>query len=202
MTMEIRNELNGKEKVAQDLIGMESTGTPIVVNGQRADIILANEKKGKFNTQVDEYVDKFEKHNKSLENYAKAISEDINGLEILPMGSYALIKPFDQNPFQRVTVESGIITDLGGFTSQYKSHEDGQIHEEEQFIKVGTVIEAGYNCRFLKAGDVVFYTKSSDVMVPFFKQGFVVVDEKRMLAVVNEKLTERKDKVKSELNGK
>ena len=39
-------------------------------------------------------------------------------------------------------------------------------------------------------------------MVPFFKQGFVVVDEKRMLAVVNEKLTERKDKVKSELNGK
>ena len=39
-------------------------------------------------------------------------------------------------------------------------------------------------------------------MVPFFKQGFVVVDEKRMLAVVNEKLTGRKDKVKSELNGK
>ena len=49
MTMEIRNELNGKEKVAQNLIGMESTGTPIVVNGQRADIILANEKKSKFN---------------------------------------------------------------------------------------------------------------------------------------------------------
>ena len=66
MTMEIRNELNGKEKVAQDLIGMESTGTPIVVNGQRADIILANEKKGKFNTQVDEYVDKFESQKTSM----------------------------------------------------------------------------------------------------------------------------------------
>jgi len=125
MIMDFRNELNGNEKVAQSLIGMESTGTPIVVNGQSADVILANEKKGKFNTQVDEYVDKFEKHNKALENYAKEISEDINGLEILPMGSYALIKPFDENPFQRVTVENGIITDLGGFTPQYKSHEDG-----------------------------------------------------------------------------
>ena len=60
MTMDFRNELNGKEKVAQSLIGMESTGTPIVVNGQRADVILANEKKAKFNTQVDEYIDKFE----------------------------------------------------------------------------------------------------------------------------------------------
>ena len=202
MIMDFRNELNGNEKVAQSLIGMESTGTPIVVNGQSADVILANEKKGKFNTQVDEYVDKFEKHNKALEDYAKEISQDINGLEILPMGSYALIKPFDENPFQRVTVESGIITDLGGFTPQYKSHEDGQIHEEEQYIKVGTVIESGYNCRFLKAGDVVFYTKSSDVMVPFFKQGCVVVDEKRVLAVVNDSLTERKNELKEQMNGK
>lgn len=196
--MEIRTELNGNEKVAQSLIGMESTGTPIVVNGQRADVILANEKKSKFNTQVDEYVDKFEKHNKALEDYAKEISKDINGLEILPMGSYVLIKPFDENPFQKVTIESGIITDLGGFTPQYKSHEDGQIHEEEQFIKVGTVIESGYNCKFVQAGDVVFYTASSEVMVPFFKQGFVVVDEKRLLAVVNEQLTDRKNQI----NGK
>lgn len=196
--MEIRTELNGNEKVAQSLIGMESTGTPIVVNGQSADVILANEKKSKFNTQVDEYVDKFEKHNKALEDYAKEISKDINGLEILPMGSYVLIKPFDENPFQKVTIESGIITDLGGFTPQYKSHEDGQIHEEEQFVKVGTVIESGYNCKFVQAGDVVFYTASSEVMVPFFKQGFVVVDEKRLLAVVNEQLTDRKNQI----NGK
>ena len=194
--MDFRNELNGKEKVAQSLVGMESTGTPIVVNGQRADIILANEKKAKFNTQVDEYIDKFEKHNKALEDYAKEISKDINGLEILPMGSYALIKPFDENPFQKVTVDSGIITDLGGFTPQYKSEEDGQIHECEPFIKVGTVIEIGYKCEFLKEGDVVFYTKASEVIVPFFKQGFVVVNESRIMAIVNEKLTERRNNIK------
>lgn len=193
--MEMRTELNGKEKLAQVVNGMESTGTPIVVNGKSADIILAEEKKGRFNTQVDEYVDKFEKHNKALESYAEELSKDINGLEILPMGSYALIKPFESNPFQRVKVESGIITDLGGYTPTYKSHEDGQIHEEEQFIHVGTVIDTGWKCEFLKAGDVVFYTTASEVMVPFFKQGFVVVAESRIMAVVNEKLTERKNRL-------
>lgn len=193
--MEMRTELNGKEKLAQVVNGMESTGTPIVVNGKSADIILAEEKKGRFNTQVDEYIDKFEKHNKALENYAEELSKDINGLEILPMGSYALIKPFESNPFQRVKVESGIITDLGGYTPTYKSHEDGQIHEEEQFIHVGTVIDTGWKCEFLKAGDVVFYTTASEAMVPFFKQGFVVVAESRIMAVVNEKLTERKNRL-------
>ena len=193
--MEMRTELNGKEKLAQVVNGMESTGTPIVVNGKSANIILAEEKKGRFNTQVDEYVDKFEKHNKALESYAEESSKDINGLEILPMGSYALIKPFESNPFQRVKVESGIITDLGGYTPTYKSHEDGQIHEEEQFIHVGTVIDTGWKCEFLKAGDVVFYTTASEAMVPFFKQGFVVVAESRIMAVVNEKLTERKNRL-------
>lgn len=191
----MRTELNGKEKLAQVVNGMESTGTPIVVNGKSADIILAEEKKGRFNTQVDEYIDKFEKHNKALESYAEELSKDINGLEILPMGSYALIKPFESNPFQRVKVESGIITDLGGYTPTYKSHEDGQIHEEEQFIHVGTVIDTGWKCEFLKAGDVVFYTTASEAMVPFFKQGFVVVAESRIMAVVNEKLTERKNRL-------
>lgn len=193
--MEMRTELNGKEKLAQVVNGMESTGTPIVVNGKSADIILAEEKKGRFNTQVDEYIDKFEKHNKALESYAEELSKDINGLEILPMGSYALIKPFESNPFQRVKVESGIITDLGGYTPTYKSHEDGQIHEEEQFIHVGTVIDTGWKCEFLKAGDVVFYTTASEAMIPFFKQGFVVVAESRIMAVVNEKLTERKNRL-------
>ena len=37
--MEMRTELNGKEKLAQVVNGMESTGTPVVVNGKSADII-------------------------------------------------------------------------------------------------------------------------------------------------------------------
>lgn len=193
---ELRTELNSNEKLALAMTGMEGTGEHFIINGEAADKMLQREKAQTFNTKVSEINDKFEKHNQALEDYAKSLSEDINGLEILPMFGYALIKPFDQNPFQKVKVtKSGIITDLGGFTPTYKSHETGEIEEEQQYIKVGTVIEVGHKCEFLKPGDVVFYTIASECMVPFYKLGFVVVNENRILAVVNEKLTERRDKL-------
>lgn len=193
---ELRTELNSNEKLALATTGMEGTGKHFIINGETADKTLQREKAMTFNTKVDEFNDKFERHNKALEDYAKDLSEDINGLEIMPMFGYALIKPFDQNPFQKVKVtSSGIITDLGGYTPTYKSHETGEIEEEQQYIKVGTVIEVGHKCEFLKPGDVVFYTIASECMVPFYKLGFVVVNENRILAVVNEKLTDRKNSI-------
>lgn len=192
-------KLNSNEKIALATTGIEGTGQHFVMNGESANEILMREEQLKFNTAVNDYVDKFEKHNQALEDYAKNLSEDINGLEIMPMGNYALIKPFENNPFQQIKVSknSGIITDLGGLAPTYKSNETGEIEEEQQFIKVGTVIETGHKCEFLKSGDIVFYTIASECMVPFFKQGFVVVAEQRIMAVVNEKLTERRDNLRN-----
>lgn len=188
-----RMELNSNEKLALKVNGMEGNGKHFVVNGVSAEQTLAREKQAKFNNTIDTYVEKFDAHAKSLEDYANKISETINGLEIMPMMNYALIKPFDKNPFQQIKIsESGIITDLGGMTPEVKSNETGQLEEEQQFIKVGTVIETGHKCEFLKEGDVVFYTIASEMMVPFFRQGFVVVNENRIIAVVNEGLTNRK----------
>ena len=110
----------------------------------------------------------------------------------VPEARQLLIKPFDTNPFQEVKIEGGIITDLGGMTPEYKSNETGEIEQERQFIKVGTVIETGYECKFVKPGDVVFYTIASENAIPFFRQGFVTVAENRIMAIVNENLTERK----------
>lgn len=192
-------KLNSHEQLALATTGIEGEGQHFIMNGEAASDILKREEQLKFNTAVDDYVDKFEKHNKALEDYAKNLSEDMNGLEIMPMFSYALIKPFETNPFQQIKISknSGIITDLGGLTPTYKSNETGEIEEEEQYIKVGTVIEVGHKCEFLKEGDIVFYTIASECMVPFFKQGFVVVNENRIIAVVNEKLTERRDNLRN-----
>lgn len=190
----LRTDLNSNEKLAMHLTGVEGTGEHFILNGEEADKTLLREKQAKFNTAVQDIEDKFDKHNKALEDYAEQLSSDMNGLEIMPMFNYALIKPFDNNPFQKIkTTKSGIITDLGGFAPTYKSNETGEIEEEQQYIKVGTVIEVGNKCEFLKPGDVVFYTIASEVMVPFYKLGFVVVAEQRIMAVVNEKLTERKN---------
>ena len=56
---------------------------------------------------------------------------------------------------------------------------------------------AGSLQEHVKPGDIVFYTIASETMVPFFRQGFVVVNENRIMAVVNEKLTKRRDELKS-----
>ena len=193
-----RMKLNSNEKLALATTGMEGTGEHFIVNGQTAEDILMKEEQVKFNNSVDAYVNKFDKHREELENYAKTLSEDIGGLEIMPMFAYALIQPFEKNPFQQIKItESGLITDLGGMTPEYKSNETGEIEEENQYIKVGTVIEVGHKCEFLKPGDMVFYTIASECMVPFFRQGFVVVNENRIMAVVNEKLTERRDNLRN-----
>lgn len=184
--------MNKNEKMAQELIGMEGTGKAFTVNGKNANDMLLEEQADKFNESVSKINDKFEKHNQALQDYAKAISHDINGLEIMPGTSYLLIKPFEKNPFQEVKIEGGIITDLGGMTPEYKSNETGEIEQEREYIKVGTVIETGYECKFVKPGDVVFYTIASECMIPFFRQGFVTVAENRVMAIVNENLTERK----------
>lgn len=145
-----RARKNNNEKIAAMTTGMEGTGKHFVVNGKSADDVLANDKKMKFNEQVSQMEDKFAKHNQLITEYAEKLSENLNGVEIMPMFNYALIKPFEQNPFQQIKItESGIITDLGGLTPEYKSNETGNWEEEQQFIKVGTVIEVGHKCEFL-----------------------------------------------------
>lgn len=194
----MENRLNTNGKIATMTTGMEGTGKHFVVNGKSAEEVLLKEKQNKFNEQVSSMEDKFEKHNQLLTEYAEKMSEDLNGVEIMPMFGYALIKPFEHNPFQQIKMtDSGIITDLGGLAPEYKSNETGNWETEEQFIKVGTVIETGHKCEFLQPGDIVFYTIASEMMVPFYKMGFVVVAENRVMAVVNEKLTERRNNFKN-----
>ena len=173
------------ENVARMISGMDS--------GEHFSL-SEKEQVNTFNEQVDNYIDKFEKHSQELENYAKNLSNDLNGLEVLPMGGYVLIEPFRQNPFQKLNItETGFIKDLGGAAPTYKSEEDGEIHEEQQYIKVGTVIETGHLCEFVKPGDIVMYPVPAEVPVPFYKFGWGAVYENRLLCVINEKLTERKN---------
>lgn len=193
---DFRNELNSSEQMARKIIGAD-TEAKFTVNGQSADEILRNEKVAKFNAQVDAMESKLSAHMEAIEKQAELMAADLNGIDITTMGSYALIKPFAHNPFQRIKMSKfGIITDTGGLTPEYKSEEDGMIHEEEELIKVGMVVETGYKCEFLKKGDLVFYNDmASAIQVPFYKLGLVAVNEQRIIAVVNDDVTARKEKL-------
>ena len=92
----LRTELNSNEKLALSLTGMEGIGEHFILNGEAADQTLLREKQEKFNTAVDELEDKFSKHNQALEDYAKSLSNDMNGLEIMPMPTYTVYSISDR----------------------------------------------------------------------------------------------------------
>ncbi len=195
--MENRPILNEKEKLAMKVAG-ESTTRVMAMDGTTADDVIKTRNINNFNNQVDRYVEKFEKHSTNLKEYAEKVNENIDNIEIMPIGNYVLVKQFEDNPFQRIVRDntSGLILDLGGAKPEYKNTDNGQIEEEESFIKVGVVQEVGPECKYLQSGDTIMYTKPSAVPVPFYKQGLILVNETRALVTINSGLTERFTKLK------
>lgn len=189
--------LTENERVAMKIAG-ESTTRIMDMAGNTADDVIAERNINKFNSQVDRYVESFEKHSTNLKDFAEKINENVQNIEIMPIGNYLLVKTFSENPFQRIVRDSksGLILDLGGQKPEYKNTDNGQIEEEEQFIHVAVVQEVGPDCKYIKPGDTIMFTKVSEVPVPFYKQGLSLVNETRVLVVINEKLTERFENLK------
>ena len=196
--MEERPILSNAEKIALMNAG-ETTSRITTLDGRTADDIIAERNVRKFNDQVDSFAEKFEKHSTNLEKFADEVNKNVENIEIMPIGNYLLVKLFEENPFQRIVRDSksGLILDLGGQRPEYKNTDNGQIEEEENFIKVGVIQEIGPECKWCKSGDTIFATKPSLVPVPFYKQNLQLVCENRVLAVVNEGLTERFNKIKN-----
>lgn len=186
-------------KLAEQTVGLES-GAQIFQMGDAPSVEeLAKDKaREQFNDQVDEYVEKLNKHQELLDQYKDEFIGDLNKLEIAPLYEGILIKPFDENPFQRIKKEGNLIVDLGGQKPQYKSNHTGEWEEEESFIHTGLVIEVGPAVKYVKDGDIVMWRKPSETPVPFYKQGFVLVNEHSIMTTVNEGLTERFKNVNNE----
>jgi len=197
--MEQRPILSENEKIALMNAG-ETTSRIMTLDGKTAEDVIEERNTKEFNKQVDAYVEKLNEHSKNLENYTEQIADNIENIEIMPIGNYVLVKEFKENPFQRIVKVGNIITDLGGQKPQYKNTDNGQIEEEENIIKVAVIQEIGPECKWCQPGDTIFYTKMSAVPVPFYKQNLVLVNEARVLSIVNEGLSERFDKIKN--NGK
>lgn len=188
-----------KGKIALNLTGLETDGKVFAVDKQSIADMAKQEAINKFNDKVDEYTKRFDKYNEELEKEAEKLTDEFEKLEIKPFGQYLLIKPFSQNPFQRIKKEGNIITDLGGLVPQYKSNETGQIEEEESFIHVGTVVEIGPDVRYIRQGDTVMWTAPTELPIPFYKQGLVTVFEANIKAIINVGLQDRFDKIKNKI---
>ena len=111
-----------------------------------------------------------------------------SALGLIPDGVFGVMT---ENAVKKFQQENGLIVDLGGQKPTFKNNDNGEIEEEENIIKVGTVMDAGTKCEYLKEGDVVMYNRHSSSPVPFFRQGLETLSETRVLAVINEGLTDR-----------
>lgn len=195
--MNERLQLTDKEKFAHNLMGNDSDYSKFCMNEQNIEDMIVDEKKRKFNNEVDEHTKALEEQTKAIEEYQQKVADSITKVEIKPLYNRILIKPFASNPFQRMKIENGIITDIGGMNPNVEFNNlTGQLEEREQMIAVATVIEVGPDCKFLKEGDTIFYMKNLPTPVPFFKQGLWTLKEENVIAVVNEGLEERFNSLK------
>lgn len=193
--MDERITLNSNEKLARDVVGLEGEAKHFLVNGESADKTFKREAQMKFNQKVDDYMEKLNKHEDDVMSFQDKIKDSLDNLEIKAIGINVIVKPFKQNPFMRIEqTESGIITDID-IAPTYKSNETGEWEEEESMIHVGEVVDAGPDCKYLQEGDVVMWSKVSEVPIPFYKQGLLLIPENRVIVVINEGLTKRFNKI-------
>lgn len=192
MSKEVRLNLTDNEKIARELTGLESKATHFAMNTNNSlDDMVAKQKAAKFNQEVGDYMERIDKHADILKQYTESIKKNLNNVEIKPMLTRVLIKPFEINPFQQIKVKNGIIVDTGGLEPEAFSNDTGQWELKQSSIGVGTVFDVGSECKYLQEGDAVYYQKAAAVPVPFFGQGLFTVSESQIIAVVNEDLTKR-----------
>lgn len=182
------------QKMAQDIFGTESDIFHIGQN--KIEDLFEKEQAKKFNDQVDNYADKLEKHVTDLKEVSNNLG-NIENIEIKPMFNRILLSPFKQNPFQRIKIENGIITDMGGLAPEFKNMDNGKIEEMEQMIITGAVQEVGPEVKYIVPGDVIMYRKETAMPVPFFKQGLMCIAETQVIAVINEGLEVRFNEIKN-----
>ncbi len=191
-----RIKLTETEKYAAN-ITTDPNAVMINMNENTINNMIEKENSIKFNNQVEAYNVQLEKNNADFNESVEGVQYDINRAEIRPMFSRVLVKPFKQNPFQQMKVKNGLIIDAGGYTPHAELNPmTGKYEEQKQFIVTGCVVEVGPDTKYLQEGDVIYYRVDTVVPVPFFKQGFVSIDEKQVIAVVNEGLTERFNNIK------
>ena len=63
---DVRLNLTANEKMAQQVVGIESNSNSFNMNEKNIDTLIRKEKENKFNQEVDDYVEKFSKHIQGL----------------------------------------------------------------------------------------------------------------------------------------
>jgi len=142
-----------------------------------------------YNAKNQEIADQVRANIERQLEEGKKLDEKMNSLEIVPLNNYVLVRPYDENPFEKLVEEGGILIAKPG--GQFKNPDTGEQDTEYNFSCQADVIEVGPACKYVKEGDIVYYRKACAVPIPFFRQGFEVVAEPQIHVVINEGIKAR-----------
>lgn len=151
------------------------------------DLNLIQEAQNKAFEDRRKYIN--EKVDRELEK-AKDIKERMDSLEIMPAGTYVLVKPYAKNPYEKLEItNSGLV--IPEYDGTFKNPDTGEEDQEYNFSCQGTVLAVGPLVKWIAEGDDIFYRRAQAVPIPFFRQGFEVVPESCIQCVVNEGIQKR-----------
>lgn len=179
------------ERIAQNVINPENIEGMFAM-ADDIDDVIDREKKYAFNSQYEEQSKELADQEKAIKECQEQVINNLDKIEIRPTKNRVLVKPFDYNPFQKIEVKNGVITDIGGLNPDVIFNPDtGKYQEREQHIKVSVVVEVGPEVKWAQVGDTVFCMKNCLSPVPFFKQGLWILNEDNIMAIVNDNFSER-----------
>lgn len=193
---DVRTNLTNDEKIAfNNANGNDFTSFNMSENS--IDELIQKEKSRKFNSELEKFQEDMDNRNKEMLESQEQLNYDIDTAEIKPVFSRLLVKPFKQNPFQKMEISNGIIVSAGGYTPHAQVNPiSGKYEEQDQFILTGYVVEVGPEVKYLQEGDVIYYRKDTAVPVPFLNWNLISINENQVIAAVNESLTKRFNKLK------
>ena len=121
----------------------------------------------------------------------KEKQEELNAklqtLEILPMMNKVILLPYPTNPYKKV-LNGSIIVDYNG---EFDNPDSGEKDKLQELVACAKVIEVGPECKYLKAGDDIYYDPRTCYPVPFMSLGYRLTSEHQVLCVLNENLKKR-----------
>lgn len=127
---------------------------------------------------------------KNVNEVANEVIDNAKNLQIVPINSYVLVKPYETNPYNKIKVSDEGLA-LNTTKPKIFNSDKGEVEDAEMWERVGTVIEVSPSCKYVKEGDDIFYRKMQSIPVNFLDLGLEVVSENQILVIINENLKER-----------
>ena len=127
---------------------------------------------------------------KNVDEVANEVIDNAKNLQIVPINSYVLVKPYETNPYNKIKVSDEGLA-LNTTKPKIFNSDKGEVEDAEMWERVGTVIEVSPSCKYVREGDDIFYRKMQSIPVNFLDLGLEVVSENQILVIINENLKER-----------